>query len=64
MSPIRSPQRPLAQQPLYRTAKPRPFAWIKRRARRLERGFAIPRRAALLQASQDWKRFQPFSVQH
>lgn len=64
MSPIHSPLRPLAQQPLYRTANRSPLVWIKRRAGRLERGFAISRRAALFQATQDWKRFQPFSVQH
>lgn len=35
----------------------RPLSWIKRRARRLQRAFAITRRSALVSARVDWTHF-------
>ncbi|MES2947518.1 MAG: hypothetical protein V4858_03155 [Pseudomonadota bacterium] len=49
----RAPHRP------YLKGVPRPLTWIKRRARSLERAYAIPRRIALLNARIDWAHFQP-----
>ena len=37
----------------------RPLSWIKRRARRLERAYAMSRRDALLNARIDWTHFHP-----
>jgi hypothetical protein len=34
-----------------------PLSWIKRRARRLQRAFAITRRSALVNARVDWSHF-------
>lgn len=40
----------------------RPLSWIKRRARRLQGAFAIPRRAALVDACVDWSLFHPVTT--
>ena len=57
-----APSRKTARASLYLSAPRRPLTWIKRRARRLQKAFAVPRRTALVQATADWANFQPRDV--
>ncbi len=47
-APARAQRRP------YLTRNPRPFGWIKRRARRLQAAFQIDLQAAVQSAAEDW----------
>ena len=59
MADFLAPSRALARTSLYLIAQRRPLTWIKRRTRRLQTAFAVPRRTALAQAVSDWSYFQP-----
>jgi hypothetical protein len=46
----------------YLNGAQRPLSWIKRRARKLERVYVIPRRIAILNARIDWAHFHPVTT--
>jgi len=53
---------PHTHSPLYLRAVRSPQAWVRRRARRLQRFYAISRREAVDSAWEDWVCFQPIAA--